>query len=144
VAALLLSSCTFGDDHQKAVPNVRITLDEPGHFFYPRSGPASGSMSARDAFQALLRDLGEPSEALPGNVTARFGLLTQNNTSPAAYRTPVWAFTKRTSCAISWPPGTGVDGLRTPNQPALDCVWWTFVRAGDGRYLQVQDQQVIP
>jgi len=47
-------------------------------------------MTAQEAFEAMLRDQHHPAKTIPANVTAHFGLLTQDDTSPPADRMPVW------------------------------------------------------
>jgi len=131
VAAGLLASCGSAHDTSTA-PDTSgpVTLDEASHLFYPRPDPTDG-MTAREAFTAMLRDQHHPTEAIPAHVTARYGLLTQDDTSPPAHRMPVWAFTVESVCATSTGGGTG------------RCMQWVFTRASDGRPLGVVDQQPL-
>jgi hypothetical protein len=137
MAALMLTSCASHAGGTGPQAQRRVTLDERNHFFYPGSPPTSG-LTAQTAYNALLRKQHHPSQPIPENVTARYGLLTQNNTRPISDRLPVWAFTVKISCMVSSAGGSPA----TPPPPQR-CVFWTFVRASDGKYLDVQDQQVI-
>lgn len=80
----------------------------------------------------MLRDQRHPAKAIPADVTARYGLLTQDDTSPPADRMPVWAFTTvEKACVTSTGGGTG------------RCMQWVFTRASDGKPLGVVDQQPL-
>jgi len=100
-AAGLLASCGSAHGTSTARDTSKpVTLDEASHLFYPRPDPADG-MTAQEAFKAMLRDRHHPAKAIPANVTARYGLLTQDDTSPQADRMPVWAFTVENACVTS-------------------------------------------
>ena len=88
-------------------------------------------MTAQDAYSAMLRDQHHPATPIPQNVTARYGLLVQGDTSPTAVQMPVWAFTVKSGC------------VSTMGGPAGVCVQWIFARASDGRDLGVIDQQPV-
>ena len=74
---------------------------------------------------------GQAATPIPENVTARYGLLVQGDTSPMAVQMPVWAFTVKSGC------------LSTTDGPAGVCVQWVFARASDGKDLGVIDQQPV-
>jgi hypothetical protein len=107
-----------------------VTLDEASHLFYPRPDATDG-MTALEAFEAMLRDQHHPAKAIPANITARYELLTQGDTSPPADRMPVWAFTVENACVTSTGGGSG------------RCMQWVFTRASDGKPLGVVDQQQL-
>jgi hypothetical protein len=130
-ASGLLASCASAHDTSTAPDTSKpVTLDEPSHLFYPRPDPTDG-MTAAEAFKAMLRDQHHPAKAIPANVTARYGLLTQDDTSPPADRMPVWAFTVENACVTSTGGGSG------------RCMQWVFTRASDGKPLGVVDQQPL-
>jgi hypothetical protein len=134
VAALALVACGSadgGDQPAQADGSAPILLDGAnGPMFYPRDVPA-GTMSAQVAYNAMRRQGHRPPRPIPANVTPRFGLLTQSDTQPSAYRMPVWAFTFM-GCQTSGAP-----------TPAPTCVYWVFARASDGKDLGVGDPQNI-
>jgi len=99
--------------------------DGMGYYFYPRDVP-SGTMSAQAAYN-LMR--GAP-RTIPASVTPRYGLLTENDTSPPADRMPVWGFTWKGQCTVT-------TNIADPGM----CVYWDFARASDGKDLRVGDQQ---
>jgi hypothetical protein len=85
-------------------------------------------MSAQAAYDVMYGSR----KPIPGYVTPRYGLLTQNDTSPTAYLMPVWGFTVTGECVVTM-------NVADPGR----CVRWDFARASDGKDLRVEDQQQL-
>lgn len=65
---------------------------------------------------------------IPATVSAVYGYLTEDDTSPPADRMPVWGFRVRGGCINTFKP------------THAQCDQWTFARASDGKDLGVMDQ----
>jgi hypothetical protein len=128
MVVVVVTSCGSHDSPTASSTADAVTLDESSHVFYPRPAPIDG-MTAQDAYNAMLHSEHHPPKLIPGNVTARYGLLTQGDTSPPADRMPVWAYTVESGCVV------------TTSASAGRCVQWVFARASDGKNLGVVDQQ---
>jgi hypothetical protein len=134
-AATLLAACGSAQsgDTSSATTGTSAAAIElgngTGYYFYPRDVPP-GTMTAQSAYNAM-RGHRHP-KAIPANVTPRYGLLTQDGTSPPADQMPVWGFTVTGKCTV------------TTNVPNVgNCVYWDFARASDGKNLRVGDQQQL-
>jgi hypothetical protein len=134
--AMVLASCgqALSIDPSKGPIGTRASAielgDGTGYYFYARDVP-QGTMTAQAAYNAMRGTL--PPKTIPTFITPRYGLLTQNDTSPPADRMPVWGFTWEGGCTVTM-------NVAHPGR----CVYWDFARASDGKYLRVGDQQELP
>jgi hypothetical protein len=127
--AAALSGCGLNAAHSaRSVESAQpILIQDGADYEFEPSRPASDAfLTAQQAYEAL------GGGAIPATITAIFGYLTEDDTSPPADRMPVWAFRSRGNCASAF--------RATDSQ----CDRWSFARASDGKDLNVGDQRTLP
>ena len=131
---LTLASCGHAQGSSNGTTGSKASAielgDGTGYTFDPRDVPP-GTRSAQAAYNAMRG--ARPPQAVPASVIPRYGLLSQNDTSPTAYLMPVWCFTRQGRCTVTM-------NVADPG----NCVYWDFARASDGKDLMVEDQQQLP
>lgn len=109
-----------------------LVQDGAPYIFEPASSrDAEGVLDAQQAYMAMLPKNHHGPTRMPAKVSAAFGYLTEDDTSPPADRMPVWAFRVSGGC------------INTFKSTHAQCDQWTFVRASDGKNLGVMDQSTV-
>jgi hypothetical protein len=125
-----LSGCGLNPAHggRSVEPAQPILIQDGANYEFEPSLPASDDdvVTAEQAWMTLGGD------SIPATVTATYGYLTEDDTSPPADRMPVWAFRVRGNC---------ISAFKATN---AQCDKWSFARASDGKDLHVGDQRTVP